>query len=620
MKHIIVGTAGHVDHGKTSLIKALTGVETDRLKAEKERGISIELGFASLDLGDDLKIGLVDVPGHEKFIKNMLAGAGGMDLVLLVIAADEGVMPQTKEHLDILRFLQIKKGIVVLTKVDLVEADWLEMVQEDVREFLQGTFLAEAPWVEVSTVTGQGLEELKSLLREISLTVEDRSAFGAMRMPVDRVFSITGFGTVVTGTLVSGTIKPGDMLEILPAGLNSRVRSVQVHNQKVEKAIAGQRVAVNLADLEVSQISRGSVLAVPQAFQATYRLDVKLSILEEIEEIKNRTRIRVHLGTAEALGRVIWLEGQAAEGGKIVYAQLVLEEPLVAAKGDRLVIRSYSPVQTLGGGQVLDPHALKHRASETDLFQKLQILEKGTPEELLSQFLVKQTDLLSREEIKLDMADLATVLSSLVQKEQVKVIEGKYYLAEELYQSWQEQTLSMLQTYLQQFPLREGCPREELRRRICPGVNQKKFAQLLQVWQQEGHVRITEKAVTLPGYHLDPQSELGLKARQITEAFQAGRFQPPTLAEVGLEQEPEMLHYLVRLNYLIKIDQNFYLTPELVAEAKAKTQEFLQQQETLAVSEAREIFQTSRKYLLPLLEYLDRQKVTRRQGEVRVAY
>ncbi|MCQ2560159.1 MAG: selenocysteine-specific translation elongation factor, partial [Clostridia bacterium] len=526
MKHIIVGTAGHVDHGKTSLIKALTGIETDRLKAEKERGISIELGFASLDLGD-LKIGLVDVPGHEKFIKNMLAGAGGMDLVLLVIAADEGIMPQTKEHLDILRFLQIKKGIVVLTKVDLVEEDWLEMVREEVQEFLEGTFLFFSPLLEASAVTGQGLEELKRLLREMALAAEDRSSFGTMRMPIDRVFSITGFGTVVTGTLASGTVKPGEMLEVLPEGLSSRVRSVQVHNQKVEKAMAGQRVAVNLADLEVNQINRGSVLAAPQAFQAVYRLDVKLSLLKEVEEIKNRTRVRVHLGTAEVLGRIIWLEGQSAKGGEVVYAQLVLEEPLVAAKGDRLVIRSYSPVKTIGGGQVLDPQALKHKASEGNLLEKLQVLEKGTPEELLFQFLLKQTDLLTKEEIKLELTDLESLLADLVGKEQLKIIEGKYYLASELYQLWQEQTLLMLQDYLQQFPLREGCPREEVRQKICPGVNQKKFARLVQDWQQAGCLQVTEKALTLPDYHLNPESELGLKAAQIRAAFQAGQFQPP---------------------------------------------------------------------------------------------
>jgi len=330
LRHFIIGTAGHVDHGKTMLIKALTRVDTDRLKEEKERGISIDLGFAFLNLPGGKIAGIVDVPGHERFLKNMLAGIGGIDMVLLIIAADEGIMPQTREHLDIIQLLQIKKGIVVLTKIDLVENDWLKLIQEEVNDFLKGTVLENAPVTAVSSLTGQGLEELLGEINKVAETVEEKSLFGPMRLPIDRVFSITGFGTVVTGTLVSGRIKVGEPVEILPGRLTSRVRFLQVHGEKVTTADAGQRVAVNITGIDVAQVNRGNVLAAPGNFNSSYYLDVKLQLLKSATKaLKNRARVRLYLGTAEVLGRVILLDRDELKPGEEAYAQLKLEEEAV---------------------------------------------------------------------------------------------------------------------------------------------------------------------------------------------------------------------------------------------------------------------------------------------------
>ena len=340
MDYIIVGTAGHVDHGKTQLVKALTGFYTDRLKEEKERGISIELGFAPVELADGQRIGLVDVPGHEKFIKQMLAGVGGMDLVMLVVAADEGVMPQTQEHLDIIDLLQVKKGLVVVTKADLVEADWLELVQEEIRDVLAGTVLENAPMCAVSAVSGAGIPELKAELQKLAAETPPKTLTGKARLPIDRVFSISGFGTVVTGTLWSGRIKLGDSLQIVPEELTTRARSLQVHGKAVEEALAGQRTAINLANVEVGELSRGSVVITPGTLHPSRLIDVELKLLKQAKEILNRTRVRFHVGTSEALGRVILLDRDSLRPGETAFAQLQLEEVVVSAKGDHFVIRS----------------------------------------------------------------------------------------------------------------------------------------------------------------------------------------------------------------------------------------------------------------------------------------
>jgi selenocysteine-specific elongation factor len=350
MQRIIIGTAGHVDHGKTVLTKRLTGVDTDRLKEEKKRGISIELGFAPLTLPSGIKVGLVDVPGHERFIKNMLAGIAGIDLVLLVIAADEGVMPQTREHLDIINLLEVKKGIVVVTKTDLVDAEWLELVKGEIEEVLKGTVLEHAPVVPVSALTGQGIPQLLEVIDRMALETPPKLITGKMRIPIDRVFTITGFGTVITGTLWSGRLKAGETVEILPRELTARVRNIQVHGEKVSEATAGQRVAVNLAGVETEEVFRGDVLAEPGLLTASHRIDVKLTLLKHINiALEQRVRVRIHHGTREVLGRVNLLDREELLPGENCFCQLVLETPLMALRGDHFVIRSYSPMLTKSG-------------------------------------------------------------------------------------------------------------------------------------------------------------------------------------------------------------------------------------------------------------------------------
>ncbi len=377
MKHFVLGTAGHVDHGKTALIKALTGIDTDRLKEEKERGITIELGFASLHLPSGQTLGIVDVPGHEKFIKNMVSGAAGIDLVMMVIAADEGIMPQTKEHLHICSLLGISKGIVALTKIDLVEKDWLELVKSEISEFLQGTFLEGAPIVPVSAVKEEGLADLIEALEATVSNIPEKADSGIFRLPVDRVFTMKGFGTVVTGTLVSDRIKSGEEIQILPEEITSRIRGIQVHNQPVEEAWAGQRTAINLQGIEKSAIKRGDVLARPETVRPSQRLDVFVEFLSSnSKNLKNRTLVRLHTGTSEIIARVILLEKDEIAPGQKAFAQLVLANKDVVVAGDRFVLRSYSPITTIGGGQIIDPLPAKHKRLNSKDYRRVEYITK----------------------------------------------------------------------------------------------------------------------------------------------------------------------------------------------------------------------------------------------------
>jgi selenocysteine-specific elongation factor len=379
MKQIILGTAGHIDHGKTTLIKALTGIDTDRLKEEKERGITIELGFAHLALPNGQELGIVDVPGHEKFVRHMVAGATGIDLVALVVAADEGVMPQTREHLEICELLKVKQGIVILTKTDLVEdADWLELVKEDIQDFLQGTFLASAPIISVSAVTGDGLDSLLNHLQSLCDAVEARSSSGDFRLAVDRVFTMKGFGTVITGTAISGKVKTGSTLFVYPQMLKTKVRGIQVHNREVSEAVSGQRTAINLQGLEKAALERGNVLATPESLIASFMVDVRLQHLETAPRVlKNRAKVRLHTGTNEELGTLILLDTDELKPGASGYAQVRMDRPVVVRSGDRFVLRSYSPMRTIGGGQILHPAPKKRKRMVADTLESLAILQKG---------------------------------------------------------------------------------------------------------------------------------------------------------------------------------------------------------------------------------------------------
>lgn len=633
MDYVIVGTAGHVDHGKTELVKALTGVNTDRLKEEQERGISIELGFAPLTLSNGQRIGLVDVPGHERFIKQMLAGVGGMDLVLLVVAADEGIMPQTQEHLDIINLLQIKQGIVVVTKKDLVDEEWLELVVEDVKEALRGTVLEGAPIYTVSAVTGEGIPELKKGLERLVAQTAAKSPAGKVRLPIDRVFSITGFGTVVTGTLWSGQIRVGDVLEIQPENLQVRVRNLQVHGQKVEEARAGQRVAVNLAGVETSQIARGSTLLSPGALPVSYRVDIQLHLLASAPEMKHRQRVRVHLGTAEVLGRVILLEGETLAPGETALAQLQLEEPLVAAKKDRLVIRSYSPMRTIGGGLVIDPAAPKHRRFDRKTLERLSTMLTGSPEELVLEALEREPVPLTGVDLaraaNLAPEELAPYLDRLEQEGQVIrfACDGQeWYWSGAAAGELLKEVRDLLEQYHRKYPLRGGFPKEELRSRKFGRWPAKLFNSFLQHWEEEGHLQAVASGVRLPDFEPVPSPQERQWLEGLLAEFRQQLFQPPAWEEAlqavrcSKEQGEELLHYLLDTQQLVKVAEGLYFHREAIERAKEVARDLIKTNGSLALGTMRDVLSSSRKYVLALLEYLDQIKFTKRVGDLRVLF
>ncbi|MFZ5646755.1 MAG: selenocysteine-specific translation elongation factor [Bacillota bacterium] len=631
MKSLIIGTAGHVDHGKTLLVKALTGLDTDRLKEEQERGISIELGFAFLSLPGGRRAGIVDVPGHERFIKNMLAGVGGMDMVMLVIAADEGVMPQTREHLDIIQLLQIKYGVVVLTKVDTVDGDWIALVKEEVAEFLKGTILEGAPLIEVSSVTGQGIERLKETLAGLAEKVESRSAVGPMRLPVDRVFSVTGFGTVVTGTMISGSAATGDPVEIMPGGISSRIRNIHVHGKKVERAAAGQRVAINLAGVEVEQVPRGSVVAATGYLKPTFRLDVRLQLLKSARTLKQRARVRLYLGTAEIFGRVVLLQEEELEPGKWTYAQIELEEEAVALKGDRFVIRSYSPMRTIGGGSIIDTNPRKHKRFRQDVIESIATRERGAPEELVQQVLRGESGMFAAGDIArttgLSGDETVKTLEDMVLVGAVRRIEGEgtaYYLDGDTYLRWTGEIKSVVQGYHKEYPLREGFPKEELRSRKFGGLNAKQFQFLLQYLESDGVIVSGPTTVSDPGFLWEPDPKIKNKLDLVISRYREQAMQPPAWNEAagsaGMDEKlsVEALHYMLKKGILIKVSDDLYFHSSSLQEAKEKLAVFFKTKGEITVGEARDLLGTSRKYALPLLEYFDREKITRRVGDARV--
>ncbi|MEJ2642414.1 MAG: selenocysteine-specific translation elongation factor [Desulfosarcinaceae bacterium] len=496
MKQIILGTAGHIDHGKTSLIKALSGTDTDRLKEEKLRGITIELGFASLNLPSGQHLGIVDVPGHEKFVKNMVAGATGIDLVMMVIAADEGVMPQTREHMEICSLLGVQYGLVALTKTDMVDEEWLELVMEDVGDFTTGSFLEGAPIMPVSSATGEGLSELLAALDEICGRVPRHQPSSLFRLPVDRVFSMKGFGTVITGSLVSGKVQVGDGVQLYPGTVTAKVRGIQVHNAAVDTAEAGMRTAINFQGLEKDAVNRGDVLASPGSLRASYMVDLDLTYLESQKKpIKNRVRVRFHTGTSEVLGVLVFFDTDEVAPGTRTVAQIRLDEPVALVRGDRYVLRSYSPVRTIGGGTVINPIPVKHKRFRPEVVAGLTAICEAAPETLVSELLrqagvrgVRFRDLLlmtSLPEKKLDQ-HLQLLLSQktaiLVDKEQ------RALLHKDLFEGLLQEATSQLQAFHERYPLKAGMSKEELKSKFPKFCEGKLFTLVLNHTLKEGSV------------------------------------------------------------------------------------------------------------------------------------
>ncbi|MCK5914441.1 MAG: selenocysteine-specific translation elongation factor, partial [Desulfuromusa sp.] len=539
--HFIIGTAGHVDHGKSALIRALTGVETDRLGEEKERGISIELGFAPLDLGNGQIAGVVDVPGHEKFIPQMLSGIAGIDLVLLVIDANEGVMPQTREHLQIMQLLQLENGILVISKSDLVEPDWLDIVEEEIRDQVAGTFLENAPCCRVSALTGDGLPNLMEVIREQLRRVPPRDSSGAVRLPVDRCFSISGFGTVITGTLNSGQIHTGDVLEILPAAISARVREIQAHDQQVIEVVAGQRVALNLSGVTRDQVPRGSVIGTPGLFRASQRIDVKLQLLKNAPRaVKFRDPVHLHLGTGRSVAKVVLLDRDEMAPGEDALVQMTLDHPLLAHRGDRFIIRSYSPMVTIGGGTVIDAEPQKHKRFRGEVTQRLHDLASGD-----LGFWLQKLDELQVARLKdlekqtgTGREQLLQGLEKLKASGEVELFAEQWVTADRV-RSWKQQLPQIVAEYQQQHHLSHGIPRATLQSRLAEKLAPKAFDVLLQWAIDENLIVQNRDLLATPDWQPQPTTEEIQILKKLEEYFRSSGFQvknnKDVLIQLGLE-------------------------------------------------------------------------------------
>lgn len=626
--HFIIGTAGHVDHGKTALIGALTGTETDRLAEEKKRGISIELGFARLDLGNGQIAGVVDVPGHEKFIPQMLSGIAGIDLVLLVVDANEGVMPQTREHLQIMELLQVKRGILVLSKCDLVEEDWLDIVEEEIREQVASTFLDNAPCCRVSSLTGEGLDDLMATIRDQLQSVSAREITGAVRLPVDRCFSISGFGTVVTGTLNSGRIVPGDSLELLPAGVQARIREVQVHGKQAGQALAGQRVALNLSGVSREQVPHGSVVGSSGLFRASQRIDVRLKLLNDAPRpIKFRDPLHFHLGTARTVARAILLDRDELAPGEETFVQLTFDQPLLSHRGDRFIIRSYSPMITIGGGMVIDVEPLKHKRYRPEVIKRLTDLSSGNLGFWLQKLdeleITRLKDLekhtgTGREELRQGMEQLAEM-------GQAEALADQWVVTERV-RSWQQQLPQLVADYLGRNRLRHGIPRATLQAKVAEKLAPKGFEVLLQRVVEAGELAVNGDLVITPGWQPQPTEEdLQILAR-IEQHFSKHGFQVKNqndvIGQLDLEDVDTELYfsYLLLEKTLVRLNPVSYLHNDSYQKALQLLKEIFQQQPSFTLAQFRDKLDSNRKLIQALLEYFDGCKYTRRTGEERVAW
>jgi len=632
MKHFIIGTAGHVDHGKTALIKAITGIDTDRLKEEKERGISIELGFASLTLPDGRTFGIVDVPGHERFIRNMVSGASGIDMVIMVIAADEGVMPQTREHLHICSLLGIKKGLVALTKVDMVAGEWLDLVKDDVREFLKGTFLEASPVIPVSSIAGTGLKELLDALGRVASEIEGESEEGPFRLPVDRAFTMKGFGTVVTGTLISGDIKLGEEVEILPPGITAKVRGIQIHNQSATIAEAGQRTAINLQGVERNTIVRGVVLARPRTFKPSIRLDVCLEYLSNNNRrLKNRNLVRFHVGTNEVIGRIILLDREDVEPGAKASTQIVLESPIVAMARDRFVIRSYSPVTTIGGGMIVDPLPKKHKRSSEKVNHEINILHDGTDRERTA-IIIERSGIdgigISELEMRTGIHQniLKDILGTLSLKKQVVVldVDESRIVSSSIYQNLQDRILLEMRAYHERYPLKEGISKEELRSTAGQFARQRLFNMAVRELEKRGEIVVEKENIRLSGHRVDLKGELEDLRSKIAQTYTNAGLTPPSIKELmekfaGQRSLAEsVINVMLKEGSLIKINEDLYFHKEVLSRLREDYKTLLVRDGKATPASMKELTGLSRKYIIPLMEYFDITKLTIRAGDHRI--
>jgi selenocysteine-specific elongation factor len=631
--HIVVGTAGHIDHGKSTLVHALTGIDPDRLKEEKARGITIELGFAHATI-DGVTVAFVDVPGHERFVRTMLAGAGGLDAVMLIVAADESVMPQTREHFDICRLLRITRGLVVLTKADLVDADTLELVRLEVRDLVAGSFMEHAPVLPVSARTGEGLAALRAALAALGAEVEHRRRDGAARLPIDRAFSMQGFGTVVTGTLVSGRIRVEDELWLVPGDQRVRVRGLQVHGRRAHEAVTGQRTAINLGGIDVAQVHRGQSLVAPQAVTVTRRVDVWLELLPGAKPLKHGARVHVHQGTMEALGRVS-LAGSATElaAGAAAPARLRLESPLALTRSDRFILRAYSPTVTIGGGEVLDPDPPRHGVRTAAGLARLEVLASSASPDAEADALCRMivdaggqglplTALVARAGVP--PGQLEARLPALVARGAIRTADR--LVAGDVVADLSKRLLVVVSDFHKAQPLADGIPREEARERVFGQAHPDVFALVLDELGRCGRLMVRER-LALPGHRLDLSPEEQRVRDGLDAAYKRAGMKPPDAASLATEARwppalvEKMTSLLLRQKRLVRVDTLIFHAETLSAlkdETRALKAVAPDGRATVDVATFKDRYGVTRKYAIPLLEWLDRERVTKRVGEARV--
>jgi len=628
MKSVIVGTAGHIDHGKTSLVKALTGIDADRLEEEKRRGITIDIGFAHLDLpaanGEILRLGFVDVPGHERFVRNMLAGIGGIDLVVLVIAADEGIKPQTREHFDICRLLAIRRGMTVLTKSDAVDADTLEVVRLEVEDYVRGSFLdtSQSPIVAVSSLTGAGVDKLKSALAKVSSEVVTKNSEALARLPVDRVFTMKGFGTVVTGTLVAGTIRREQEVEVFPSAKRVRIRGVQVHGSPSEAAVAGQRTALNLAGVSTEDLARGMTVATAGALHSTSRIDALLSLLPSAKPVKDGARMHFHAYTSETIAEARLYGAKQLKAGGEQYAQLRLSEPILLLPGDRFIVRQFSPVVTIGGGMVLDASPITHRQRADDAISFLKIMRDGSPEQILAARVAR------RGAIGLRIDDVPGEMN-LRQGPAMKLIEaaGLVYcnqvlVASSVFAETKTDVLQTLKTFHDVNPLVAGMSTEELRDQANLGPEV--FYSVLGKLAEEKKLEVAGELVHLPGRGVVMKDEEAESKKLIEQAFASAGLKVPSLKEVlaGLKVDKiraqKIVTLLLRDRVLVKVSEELVFHQSALVDLRRRIAALKSTTPKIDVARFKDMTGVSRKYAIPLLEYLDRERITRRAGDERI--
>jgi len=629
-KHVVVGTAGHIDHGKTSLVKALTGIDTDRLPEEKARGITIDLGFAFLEEPGGLTIEIVDVPGHERFVKNMLAGVGGIDLAMLVIAADEGVMPQTREHLAICSLLHIKAGLIALTKADMVEPDWLELVREDVAGAVRDTFLAGAPILPVSAKTGQGLDELRVALRTLAQSVPQRGTDQLPRLPIDRVFTVRGFGTVVTGTLTAGALGVDDRVEVFPRKTEAKIRGLQTHGHPVTSARAGQRTAVNLQGLERAAIARGDVVGLPGTLVPSMLVDGTLELLKDAARpLRSRARVRFHVGTSEIMARAILLDRTELAPGETSFARFRLEGQLVARPGDRFVVRSYSPVVTIGGGTLLDVDPPRFKRRGPALVAHLTLLQTGDPEAVLEEHVrhvgaagVRLATLAGR--VPFGPAQLKGLLDALQAAGRVIAVERDWFIHPESFARLSTLVVDTLTAFHHAGPLKPGMSREELRSR-AGGADERVFAFLLSALSADGTVKTERDKVRLASHEVRLSPDQQRVVDRLEDDFLRAEAAPPSAEEAlgraglgGGDEEHELFQVLVQAGKLVRVKESLFFHARALDTIQTKLVALLRERKEIGPADIKDLLGISRKYAIPLLEFFDQRRVTARVGERRI--